>query len=666
MGRDARSVLAALDVGQPLRGCSEIGHELTSAMQTFIQDSRQSDAELLDRERRAFLLTIRASISHPESAETSRFTGIVGFSNGRVWPDPDTFTEEDMVYFGGRGDTSANPIMRARYHDLLFEKSRLPRRHEFALAAVNDYLSSARLFLESPQLSHQIEMISAMDQAAYLSIEVQSQDKINEVVSHLDSLIGKMSEGSLDKRRRQHGPSPVGRWSLELSRILFHIRRSKKFGVAVSQESLERVQRHLTDLAERNASVGLSHLQSLFLETATEAARLLGDNDAVFELQMHRAEALVQQAETRRAGPSPGHLLAAKFMEDAVLEYQRMREASTLSPERRAELGHREAALKGQIRQMYRQGRQEMATFAVPVEIPAEELEQMVDEILSPETLAECLRAIATEGALLPNLAVAIEDAKDALADNSLMSILPRRTIRDDITVSEAGTDQERLTSEIERNLLLWIEINSEVVLPTLFLRLRERKGLTAETLADYLAATGLFEEGNLAVLRVGLERLFAGDLVSALHILVLQFEDVLRSLIEKEGGGIIKPRSRQGGWEFETFGSFLRQEAVKQALPPEILEYVRLVMTEQAGWNLRNRVAHGLTRPQDCTQTTLLTVVHLFLLLTLFQKQDVADTGSRPQPQEKGLKNDDDPKWAGSGDPRHRTPAARDIPPPS
>ncbi len=621
-GGNASSVLAALNEGQPLRGCSEIGHELTSAMQVFIQNGMDADAELLDRERRAFLLTIYASISHPEANEIGRFTGIVGFSNGRVWPDPEAFTEEEMIYFSGRADTTINPVMRARYHDLLFEKSRLPRKHEFALTAVDDYLNSVRLFLESPHLSHHIEMVSAMDQAAYLSLKVQIPDKISEVVSCLDDLIGKLSQGNPVEGRGQNGPSPVGRWSLELSRILFHIRRSKKFGGAVSQETLEGVQQHMADLAEKNGAAGLSHLQNLFLEVATEAARLLGDEEAVFELQIRDAEALVQQAEARRLGPSPGHLVAAKLLEDAVKQYQNMRETLPLSPERRADLDGREAALKGQIRQMYREGRQEMATLAVPVEIPAEELEQMVDEILASATLAECLQAVATEGALLPNLVAAIEDAKATLADNSLMSILPKRTIRDNITISEAATDQERLTGEIERNLLLWIEINSGVVLPALFRRLRERKGLTADTLADYLAVTGLFEEGNVAVLRVGLDRLFKDDAVSAIHILVPQYEEALRFLIEKSGGGIIKPRSRQGGWEFETFGAFLRQEKVRQALPPEMLEYVRLVMTEQGGWNLRNRVAHGLVRVQDCTESTALTVVHLFLLLTLFQEQ--------------------------------------------
>lgn len=621
--KDAPSVLAALDQGQTLRSWREIGHELTAAMQMFGQAGRETDADLLDRERCAFLLTIRASISHPEAAEAGRFTGIVGFSNGHVWPDPDAFSEEEMLYFRDRAAVTTNPVMRTRYYDLLFEKSRLPRKHEFALVAIDDYLGSARLFLDSPHLSHQIEMVSAMDQAAYLSLKVQSLAKINEVVSRLDDLIGRLSEGSAAKSVGREGSSPIGRWSLELSRILFHIRRSKKFGVAVSDETLERVQQRMTDLAQRNGEVGLNHLQAFFLEVATEAARLLGNEEAVFELHMRDAEALVQQAETRRLGPSPGHLVAAKFLEDAVRQYQKMRETLTLSPERRADLDSREAALKGQIRQMYREGRQEMATFAVPVEIPAEELEQMVDEILAPGTLAECLRAIATEGALLPDLAAAIEDAKNTLAENSLMSILPKRTIRDDMTIAEARTDQERLTNEIERNLLLWIEINSSVVLPALFRRLREGKGLTAETLSDYLAATGLFEEGTLAVLRVGLDRFFEGDLVSVIHILVPQFEDVLRSLVEKFGGGIIRPRFRQGGWEFETFGAFLRQETVKQALPPEMLEYIRLVMTEQVGWNLRNRIAHGLIRLQDCTEATALTVVHLFLLLTLFQKQD-------------------------------------------
>ena len=595
---------------------------MTAAMQVFALAEKVSDADRLDRERRAFLLTIRASISHPEAAESDRLTGIVGFSNGQVWPDPDAFSEEELLYFRERAAVITNPVMRARYHDLLFEKSRLPKKHEFAFSAIDDYLSSARLFRESLHLSHQIEMVSAMDQAAYLSLKVQSLDNINAVVFRLDDLIGRLSQESHVKGRGQQGPSPVGRWSLELSRILFHIRRSKKFGWAVSQEILERVQQHMTDLAEKNGAVGLSHLQALFLDVATEAARLLGNEEAVFELQMRDAEALVQQAEARRLGPSPGHLVAAKLLEDAVKQYQKMRETSTLSPERRVDLDGREAALKGQIRQMYREGRQEMAAFAVPIEIPAEELEQMVDEILTPATFAECLQAVATEGALLPNLAAAIEDAKATLADNSLMSILPKRTIRDNITISEAATDQERLTGEIERNLLLWIEINSGVVLPALFRRLRERKGLTADTLADYLAVTGLFEEGNLAVLRVGLDRLFKDDAVSAIHILVPQYEEALRFLIEKSGGGIIKPRFRQGGWEFETFGAFLRQEKVRQALPPEMLEYIRLVMTEQGGWNLRNRVAHGLVRVQDCTESTALTVVHLFLLLTLFQEQ--------------------------------------------
>ena len=242
-----------------------------------------------------------------------------------------------MVHFSGRGGAATNPIMRARYHDLLFEKSKLPRKHEFALTAVGDYLDSAQLFLASPHLSHQIEMVSAMDQAAYLSIKVQSRVKIDEVVSHLERLIAGLSVGAPVKQRGQQGPSPVGRWSLELSRILFHIRRSKKFGMAVSQQSLERVRQNLTDIAERNASAGLSHLQGLFLDAATEAARLLGDDEAVFGLQLQEAGALVQQAETRRSGPSPGHLVAAKLMEDAALKYQRMRETLTLSAERRAD-----------------------------------------------------------------------------------------------------------------------------------------------------------------------------------------------------------------------------------------------------------------------------------------------------------------------------------------
>jgi len=140
------------------------------------------------------------------------------------------------------------------------------------------------------------------------------------------------------------------------------------------------------------------------------------------------------------------------------------------------------------------------------------------------------------------------------------------------------------------------------------------------------LAASDLFDADNLTIIQVGLERFFVGDYVSALHILVPQYEDSLRSIVEQGGQGVVSPRRGEAGWNVQAFGEFFKSELLKSSMPKDMWHYIRIVMVEQTGWNLRNRIAHGLISPQDCTETEAVTVLHLYLLLTLFRNEGQND----------------------------------------
>src|SRR5207249_2818129 len=54
--------------------------------------------------------------------------------------------------------------------------------------------------------------------------------------------------------------------------------------------------------------------------------------------------------------------------------------------------------------------------------------------------------------------------------------------------------------------------------------RLEAEKGLTAEVLVEFLRAGKVFDAATLEMVSIGIERYFAQDYVSALHILVPQF----------------------------------------------------------------------------------------------------------------------------------------------
>lgn len=639
------AILAALDRRDLSKSCHQIGHELSNIMQALDQSGRAAEAIQIDRERRICLLTVRATISNfgnvsDSEREAGRFTGIAGFADGSVFPNPDTFSDEDLDYFRTRVAVTANPVLQARYNDFLFDKGRYSaesrgQKFLFGLAAIDAYLDSAQLFADADKVHSQIEMVNAMDQAAYLAIHLQNRVKITAVVSRLETLLTHQFAPALSSIADDgaRGPKPIGRWSIELSHILLYIKASKKFGNLVDRSLVERVRDTMSDLAARNASAGLLHLQGHFLDVATEAAHLLGDTDGIYSLQLRDAEALAGQAERAAQDPAPRYLVAAKFYEDAALQYSWMRQNLVLTTDVRKDIEQRENLIKQRIREMYRLGRGEMKTFTAAVEISADELSQMLDEVLASDDLSEALQALAMEGSLLPNLELARASAAERLSQGSLLSLIPKRTIRDNIAIGNAASDEERLANETDHDLLMWISINSGIVLKALFERLRERNGLTAEVLAEYLFATDLFDADNLELIRIGLERHFASDFVSALHVLVPQFEDVVRTLFERTGEVVIRPRTQQAGWEFETFGAFLNRPSVKAVMPAEMWEYIRLVLTEPTGWNLRNRIAHGLARPQECTEEAAVTVLHLFLLLTLFRRSTHSeDEGDMPR----------------------------------
>ena len=611
----------------PLLSCQEIGSELTPVVTQLIEQGRHDEAARIDIERLACLLTVRATILASykdvgdDEASAGRFIGMVGYSDGSTWPDPNGFSLEALEYLRDRAEATANSILKARYYDLIFEKSNLPGKHLSALAAIDAYLESARRLAESSHSGHQMEMISDMDQATYLAMKIGGRDKVRAVVQSLMTLIGRQILSEAESANA--GKHPVGRWALELSRLLMYVRRSRKFGDLVGDADLDRVKNNSRALAERNTQAGHGYVEGQFLEVASLAARLLKETPDEYALELRRGEAIIRQgeeSESRPPGGSPHHLIAASFYENAVEHFQQMRERISVTPEQRADLLARENLLKHKIRNMYRLGREETARFEVPIEVPAEELEKMLADFLAPETLSACLTRVVTDGSLLPNLALAAQTAAEIASQNTLMSLLPKRSLQNDMTVAVTKTEQDRRLHEIDQNVLLWIQVNSSIVLTSLFDHLQQRKGLNAQTMVDYVAETGLFDEDNLSLIQTGLQRHFDGDFVSALHILVPQFEDALRTLFERGGKGVIKPRSGQAGWEVETFGAFLNQEFVKSTLPAELRVYIRLVMTEQTGWNLRNRVAHGLIRPQDCNIVTAITVVHLLLLLTLFR----------------------------------------------
>lgn len=621
-------ILERLDNDDRIQNCQEIAATLSADLDALSLTGRETDINQIRLDYCMCRLMLRATIinvqDRGEEPKLGRFSGVYGFSDGSEFPDPNAFSKDDLVYFRGRAEQTTNTTLKARYCDFLVEKGELSsnERPNLGFLAIDAYLKVAALFGKAGGTRHLYDMVLAMDAACYLSIKLQSKDRVNNVTDTLVHLIGELERPLFATSDVAEPPFNVGRSVYDMLQILLHIRRSKKFGSLVSDSNVIWVREKAEALAGKS---GEAYGQVLGL--AQEAARLLGDEPQELALKIRRAAALVTRAEDSVKSNPPQFMVAAKFYEDATKQYLLLSGISNLSNEQRADFKARAQDLKLRIRKMYQAGLAETSTFSSTIEIPMEQLNHMVDVILAPSTLTACLDAVAREGALLPSLEIARDLADSEMSEGLLLSLMPMTTIRDDISIEVAESESERVKLNIDKNLLVRISINSAAVLRALFRGLQDRRGLTAESFCDYLAASDLFDTDNLTIIQVGLERYFAADYISMLHILVPQYEDSLRSIIEQGGQGVVSPRRDDLGWNVDTFGKFFDSELVKDAMPEDMRHYIRIIMVEPTGWNLRNRIAHGLIRPQDCTEVEAVTVLHLYLLLTLFRNEIQNDT---------------------------------------
>ena len=659
--KTVEETLQEIDAPEPARQVWQLAGLIERAMADLEKAGQTEDARALSVDWAVCRMVVRAVLLHDpfegDNKKRPRLTGYLGNSDGSSYPDPGWLTLERKGYLSRRSNETGNPILRAHYKDVLFESTKRddawkPRRPQLAGEAVEAYLQSARLFAAADL---GLAMVVALDHAAHLSMlrgMRAGDDRLAKVVGSINELLESQAARDISK---PEPPWPRGRWVDDLARLVGRIRR--RCGARVVPNTvIHRAEQVCLQFAELHSN-GRPWDETEFRRTLRELADARNDHSAAHEAEMGRLQALEKAAEERAAGPAGDPLAAAGILQQVVEGYEELLKDQGLTTAKRARIDDRIGKLRHRVRDTYRGARGRIQTFEVPLNIPQDELNELLDDLLKPEDIHECLDRIASEGSLLPNVEAAERQAREFLSGSGLAQLTPTTILADDIPVADApgvrpdpglsagrrgghkpakaesGADSrgvrgqvmqdpnaQLLALERDRNLLLWIGLNSHVILNELFRRLREKKGLNAGILIEHFDRWGLLDEDNREIVLAGFERYIAGDGIAAMHILAPQFEDVFRSVLERAGAFVIQKQDKGDGWRFDVSLNTMLGSPHAENIPRDVREYIRLVFSAQYGWNLGNRVAHGLVLPAQCILPMVETVLHLFLLLALMR----------------------------------------------
>jgi hypothetical protein len=290
--------------------------------------------------------------------------------------------------------------------------------------------------------------------------------------------------------------------------------------------------------------------------------------------------------------------------------------------------------------------RKELRPVSVSAEIPTEELESALAEIVEG-TLSDALSRIAV--AFITDIDAA-KDLVHMVAKKSIvMSIMPQQLVdhegRPIVQVGSIKADEEgHLILQLSKNM----QFDGQFLRPAVE-RLQKRFSPNADQLLEFIAASPLYPPDRHPLLRAGLDAYLRSDWIASIHILVPQIENALRRLLRFLGRPAMK-RHRNGGMILKNLDEILREEKVARTFGNRVTVFLRTLLCDQRGWNVRNNVCHGLW-PSEAFNFLVADRVFqvLMLLSTLRPVQEPENT----RPAESGNDEGSPPKESANSDSR-------------
>ncbi len=257
-----------------------------------------------------------------------------------------------------------------------------------------------------------------------------------------------------------------------------------------------------------------------------------------------------------------------------------------------------------------------MQRISTPLNLKQEELDHFIASIIC-DSLEESCHNLADK--FLPKLEELEEDFNNL---PPLMKLLKSSTT-DGLTRSITkgaleGSDEKLL--EVMNSLLQFDNFLLERCLMFLYER------FTGEVFIDWLYTLPAFEIDRKPILQNAIQHYLDGDWMTVVHLLIPQIEHLMRQLLWKLGGCPSKPdKDRRGIFREKDLGEVMRDPIIEGFLKEDVTRYIRFILVDERGWNMRNEVSHGLNPLGYFRRHKADRLLHILFLLTLLKVDETS-----------------------------------------
>ena len=155
-------------------------------------------------------------------------------------------------------------------------------------------------------------------------------------------------------------------------------------------------------------------------------------------------------------------------------------------------------------------------------------------------------------------------------------------------------------------------------------MKMKEHEIMTTENLFEFVEASPLISKDRQNIIKRGIQAYIDEDYLVSCHLLVPQLEAAIRRLFALNGVSIMRQKQNPiEGSEYISLDTLLSSEDAISFMGKDIANYLRNLLTDQYGWNIRNQLSHGLLGNSSFNSVMADRVVHAFMLLGIFKLQE-------------------------------------------
>lgn len=508
------------------------------------------------------------------------------------FPDMAEIDAGTLDYWKSRTDSAKNPILRARYADLVWEFSKPVAGErpsiEFARHAIDNYRESSRL----PSGELMIDQIRRLERGLGLAISIGDTKRIEAM---RDAMIRFFEERIL--------PSGCRAWAF----LFDNLYDNKNAPISEDQlgRMIEALEKLLAHYSNPNDKANLDpHAAKEAAMRLAQHYQKVGKPDDVKRVVSVYGNAFIALA--REAGG----MLAMAWLQDVYQDY--------------VQFGMKEEIdqLKLMLKEKGEAAEREMKRVSGTIRIPKDELEAFQEQMTSDGLEVACQKIAEY---FIPSTRDAQEELKRIHEEHPLMARIGVRRLGEQQITAEIGSVED----DLEGRTVMQISENIGFSVPFLAAvidRLRDRHTPSADDLLAILHQSPAFDEDRRELVHAGLAAFLDGDLLKAIHVLVPQVEHILRRLLGMLGRPTSKHiRSSTGVMQEKSLDDVLNDPAMRTALGEDVWRYLSTFLVDRRGHNLRNRLAHGLMAPNDFNRGIGDRVFHVLFVIGMIRQQEAS-----------------------------------------